>query len=94
MTSRVRRMCGDLLISMGVLGAVVVVLMSVDGRVREQLQAAVRVTSSVGLRAVGGQLREVGLTLFDAMRTQSIEHAPLMIFAVVATVLLLGLART
>jgi hypothetical protein len=94
MASRVRRVCGDLLVSIGVLGAVLGVLVSVDPRVRDQLQAAVNVTSAVGLGAVGGQLRDVGITLFDAARTHSIEQAPLVIFSVVATVLLLALART
>jgi hypothetical protein len=94
MASRLRRVCGDLLVSIGMLGAVLGILVSVDARVREQLQAAVSVTSSVGVGAVGGQLREVGLTLFDAARTQSIEHAPLVIFAVVATVLVLALMRS
>jgi hypothetical protein len=94
MRSRVRRVGGDLLVSIGVLGAVMGVLVSVDVRVREQLQAAVDGLASSGLDAAGGQLRDLGLALFDAVQKQSIEHAPLLIFGVVATVLLLALART
>lgn len=94
MASRVRRVCGDLLVSIGVLGAVLVLLASFDVRVRDQLQRAVSITTPAGLGGVGERLREVGLTVFDVMRTQSIEHAPLVIFTVVATVLLLALARS
>ncbi len=94
MASRVRRVGGDLLVSIGVLGAVIGVLVSIDVRVREQLQTAVNVASPSGLGGADGRLQEVGSTLFDAARSQSIEHAPLVIFAVVATVLLLALARS
>ena len=93
MASRLRRTCGDLLLSIGVLGAVVGVLVSVDERVQEQLQTAVSVTPA-GLTAVGRQLGDVGLVLFEAMRTQSIEHAPLVIFAVVALTLLFAMTRS
>lgn len=94
MPSRVRRMCGDLLVSAGVLAAVLGVLVSIDVRVREQVHAAVNAASPAGIGDAGGRLREVGLALFEAARTQSIEHAPLVIVAVVATVLLLALARS
>jgi hypothetical protein len=94
MASRLRRVSGDLFVSIGVLGAVLGVLMSVDARVREQLQAVVSLTSPAGLGAAGRQLRDLGLTLFEAARMQSIEHAPLVIFTVVATVLLLAMMRS
>ncbi len=94
MTSRVRRVAGDLLVSIGVLGAVLGLLMSINTRVREQLHSAVNAAAPGDLGGAGGQLRDVGLTVFDAVRTQSMEHAPLMIFAVVATALLLALMRS
>jgi hypothetical protein len=94
MASRLRRAGGDLLISIGVLGAVVAVLVSVDPRVREQLQAVGSVLSLDGLGVLGRRLQDVGLTLFEAVRTQSIEHAPFMIFAVVALVLLFAMMRS
>ena len=94
MASRVRRVYGDLVVSAGVLAAVLGVLVSIDVRVREQLQAAMRAASPTGAGDAGARLREVTLTLVEAARTQSIDHAPLVIFAVVATVLLLALARS
>ncbi|MBI4486242.1 MAG: hypothetical protein HY655_09550 [Acidobacteria bacterium] len=94
MGSRVRRMCGDLLVSAGVLAAVIGVLVSIDARVREHVHAVVSGTWPVSVADAGAQLRDVGFTVFEAARSQSIEHAPLVIFAVVATVLLLALARS
>lgn len=94
MASRVRRMCGDVLVSAGVLAAVVGALMSIDARVREQVRAALGAASPGGLGDASGRVGEAAAALLDAARTQSIEHAPLVVFAVVATVLLLALARS
>jgi len=94
MASHVRRMCGDLLVSAGVLAAVVGALVAIDPRVREHMYAVAKGTSPGSVADAGSWLREVVLALVDAARTQSIEHAPLMIFAVVATVLLLALSRS
>lgn len=94
MGSRLRRAGGDLLVSIGVLGAVLGVLVSVDPRVREQLHAAGRVTSLDGLQAMGRQLHSMGLILFDAAWAQSIENAPLVVFTVVALVLLFAMTRS
>lgn len=93
--SRVRRVFGDALVSAGMIAIVLAVLVSVDERVREQFRAAVDSASPSSVAAgTGTQLSEVGVALFDAARTQSIEHAPLMIFVVVATMLVLFMVRT
>lgn len=94
MSSRLRRACGDVAVSAGVLGLVLAVLMSVDLRVREQVRAAVTSASPTGVADVRTQLRDVASALFDAARTQSVEHAPMMIFIVAASVLLLWMVRT
>lgn len=94
MTSRGRRVFGDTLVSAGVLAAVLAVLVSTDIRVREQLQTAARSASSASAADAGARGREIGSALADAAHAQSLEHAPLMVFAVVATVLLLALVRS
>ena len=94
MSSRVRRVCGDGLVSAGVVGAVLAVLVSFDARVREQAQTAFASASPATAADAGARLYEIGSALADAATTQSVEHAPLMIFAVMATVLLLALARS
>jgi len=88
--SRVRYFWSDALATVGVLAFVLAVLVSIDERVRERFRL---VLSPETVGGVGTQLGEVGATLFEAARTQSLEHAPLMIFIVVATVLLLCMMR-
>ena len=88
-----KRVFGDALISVGVVAMVLTVLVSVDVRVREQGDGML---NSATPRATvgGGAWREVGSTLVDAVMRQSIDHAPMMIFVVVAVVLLLFMVRT
>ena len=71
---------------------VLITLMSIDLRVREQVRSVLGTTASV--EAAGGRIGEVGAVLFEAARTQSIDHGPLMIFIVAATVLVLFMVRT
>ena len=89
--SRLRHLGSDALAGMGVLAFVLAVLVSVDERVREQAQFLV---SPGAVGNIGVRLGEVGSALVEAAKTQSTEHAPMMTFIVVATVLLLGLMRS
>ena len=90
--SRTRRVFGDALVSAGVVAMVLAVLVSLDVRVREQVYAAM--TSASGISGSGqGTWREVGSALVDSVMTQSREHAPMMIFAVVGVILLLCMVR-
>ena len=89
-----RRACGDALVSAGVLAVVLAVLISVDVRVREQVRAALPSGSRSTLAGMWAQLGEAASAVLDAARSQSIEHAPMMIFVLVATVLLLCMVRT
>ena len=90
--SRMQRLSVDALASLGVLVVVLVTLMSVDVRVREQVQTVIASTSQVG--DASGRIGEVGAVLFDAARTQSMDHAPMMIFIAAASVLVLFMVRT
>ena len=94
MTSHFRRVCGDALVSASVLAIVVGVLVSVDARVRERLHTVIASGPSAFGSGVQTPWDQIGYVLFDAARTQSIDHAPLMIFVVCATVLLLFMWRT
>ena len=92
MQSRMRRVFSDGLVSGGVVIVVLITLMSIDVRVREQVRTVLGTTSS--MQAAGGRIGEVGTVLFEAARTQSIDHAPMMIFIAAATVLVLFMARS
>ena len=46
------------------------------------------------IAGIGGRITEVVAIVAQAMRSQSLEHAPLVIFALAATVLVLFMLRT
>jgi hypothetical protein len=87
-----RRVWSDALISVGVLLFVLITLISIDVRVREQMRTILGTTSTV--QAAGSRIEEVGSVLFEAARTQSIDHGPMMIFVAAATALVLFMARS
>lgn len=94
MISRLWHVCSDALISVAVLAAVLLVLVSVDVRVREQLHTAIGATTPSTLTDLTTGVRDAGAILLEAAWTQSLDHAPMMIFVVVASVLLLSLVRS
>ena len=89
-----RRPFGDALLSIGALAILLFALVSVDERVREQVSLRLSARPSVELAAAGAQVRDLTSVVFQAARDQSIEHAPLLIFALAATVLVLFMLRT
>jgi hypothetical protein len=90
-----RRAFGDALISMGALGAVLLALVAVDERVREQLTLRFGNSSaSSELEHVGRGARELVAVVIQAAKDQSLDHAPLMIFVLAASVLVLFMLRT
>jgi hypothetical protein len=90
-----RRAVSDALISMGALAVLLLALVSVDDRVRERITNMLAAPpSSAQIVGAGETIREVSAIVVSAARDQSIEHAPLMIFAAAATVLVLFMVRT
>ena len=78
---------GSLLCFVGVLGA----LVAVDDRVRERLSLEM---SREGFDTWTERVGAVSNVILDVARDQSIEHAPLLVFSVVAVVLVLFMLRT
>jgi hypothetical protein len=89
-----RRRFGQALMSMAAVGVLFVSLVALDDRVREQLSLRFDDHPSAQLATAGSELRDMTTVVIDAARDQSIEHAPLMIFVLAATVLLLFMLRT
>jgi hypothetical protein len=79
-------------ISAAVFGAVLVGVMSVDARVREHFERLV--WGGDGVSSWGQRAGELGNALVAAFRHQSLENAPLMVFAVVGAVLVLFMLKT
>lgn len=90
-----RRAFGDALISMGALAALLTTLVLVDDRVRQQVSLRFSGTQpSTELANAAARLRDLASVVMEAARDQSIEHAPMLIFVLVATVLVLFMLRT
>lgn len=80
------------LMSLGVFAVVVLALVSVDERVGERFHDLVSGGASLG--SVGDRVAYLGDAVMDAARHQSIENAPLVVFATVGAVLFLFMVRT
>lgn len=79
----------------GGLLALVVSLALIDERMRNELARAFTDGAPPGeLVTLGAQLRDLALVAAQAVRYQSIEHAPMVIFALAAAVLVLFMTRT
>jgi hypothetical protein len=92
---RLRRVFGDALVSTAAAGSLLLVLVAADDRVRDQLTERLGAArASVALTQAGGHVRDIASIVIETLRDQSMEHAPLLIFALVATVLLLAMSRT
>jgi hypothetical protein len=91
----VRRALGDATISLVALVILLVVLASVDDRVREQVSAVLGTThGSSQLAGASQEVSSLVAVVFDAVKYQSVSHAPMVIFALVATVLVVFMVRT
>ena len=71
---------------------VLLALVSVDPRVRERMTELVY--GGDGISPWGDRVGDLGGALFTAIRHQSIENAPLLIFATVGAVLFVFMVRT
>jgi hypothetical protein len=81
--------------AIGGLVALVGALALIDGRVRDQLSAIFRGGAPTAeVRAFGDQVETLGLIVAQAVRDQSIDHAPMVIFGLAALVLVLFMTRT
>lgn len=77
--------------SAAVFVAVLTVLVSVDERVRDRFSNLV---AGGDISPWSDRASDLGHALIGAARTQSIEHAPLLVFATVGAVLVLFMLRT
>lgn len=78
--------------SAAVFGAVLLVLVSIDDRVRDRFGDLF--SGGNGISPWGDRAADLGHALIGAARYQSIENAPLLVFAAVGGVLVLFMLRT
>ena len=90
-----RRVLGEGLMSATALTIIMLTLIAIDDRVREQIWLRLGTPPSTSqLSQAGANVRDLTAVVFEAARDQSIEHAPLLIFGLVAIVLVLFMLRT
>jgi hypothetical protein len=90
-----RRRFGDVLMSAGAVLGLILTLAALDARVREYLTLRLSAgTTSAQVADAGTTVRDLAGVVFVAVRDQSIEHAPLVLFVLAATVLMLFMLRT
>jgi hypothetical protein len=87
-----RRVFGDAMISLCAVLGLLLMLVAIDPRVR--FQVASMWGGSGTTTSVSRDLAEISTVLVSSVRDHGIDNAPLMIFALVATVLVLFMLRT
>ena len=80
--------------SAGTVVILLLVLIAFDDRVRELVSRRIAAHPSMELASVGRQLRDVTTVIAGAARSQSLGHAPLLLFTLAAAVLVLFMLRT
>ena len=80
-------------VSVVVFVGILVALVSVDDRVQERF-SEVFMSSNGGLSPIGDRVGDLGGALMSALRHQSIENAPLLVFAAGGLVLFLFMVKT
>jgi len=79
----------------GGLCALLIGLAAIDDRVREQIARAFTSRGPADeIATFGSRVNDMAMIAAQAMRDQSIEHAPLVIFALTAGILLVLMTRT
>jgi hypothetical protein len=77
------------------IGAIVVGLAVIDERVRAEIGGLISGRGAPGqIVSAGERVQDLGLVALHAVRDQSIEHAPLTLFALVALVLFALMLRS
>jgi hypothetical protein len=89
-----RRVFGDALISLCAVLALLLMLVSVDPRVRSQVAGVWGGSDTSAVASLSTQIGEVSTVVLSAARDHGIANAPLMIFALASTVLVLFMLRT
>lgn len=90
----VRRTLGEAVGSAFCFVAVLVALVSIDDRVRDRMALLFSGSAATQVSSFGHRLNQVADALAQAVADQSIAHAPMLIFTMVAVVLVIFMLRT
>lgn len=88
-----RRVLFDTALSAAAITVLVLTLLSFDSRVRERIALRLSSGPSAAVTTAGRQVEDLSVVLLQAVRDQSIAHAPLVILVFAAGALLLFMLR-
>lgn len=89
-----RRATKEALLSVTTVALVLLVLVGIDDHVRSEIALKFTANPTQEIAAAGQHARALTSVVAVAARHQSLEHAPMLIFALAATVLVLFMLRT
>ncbi len=89
-----RRGFVEALMSAGAVILLLLILVAIDPRLREEIARPFSSRPSVALSSAGSRVRDAGRAVAKAARDKSLANAPLLIFGLSATVLVLFMLRT
>jgi hypothetical protein len=89
-----RRRVNDVVISVLALSVLLLMLMSVDPRVRDQVQTTLNTPPTSTVRSVTSEVRNVSKVVVRAAEDHSLANAPMVVFGVAALVLTVFMLRT
>jgi hypothetical protein len=90
----IRRAYVEVLMSLGTVALLLIALVALDERVRERASGLFNGGASVELTTAGNHVRSFTHVIASAARTQSLAHAPLLVFGLVSAVLVVIMLRT
>jgi hypothetical protein len=80
------------IVSLALFAVVIVALVSIDQRVRDQFERLI--SGGDGVTTWDDRALDLGQAIAGAIRTQSIDNAPVLLFATVGVVLFVFMVRT
>ena len=89
-----RRRVNDVVISVLALSALLLILLSVDPRLRDQVQTTLNTPPTTTVRSVTNEVRDVSKVVVRAAEDHSLANAPMVVFGVAAAVLTVFMLRT
>ena len=89
-----RRTLKDALMSCGAVLLLAVILLAMDGRVREQVALRFETHDAKELAQTGAQVRNLASVVYDVVNDRSSNEKTLLVFVVAATVLVVFMVRT
>jgi hypothetical protein len=84
----------EVLMSVGTVTILLMILIAFDDRVHDVVSRRIVAHPSMELESAGHQLTHIAGVVVSAAHSQSIGHAPLLIFALAAAVLTIFMLRT